>query len=102
MDNLSSMIQKIRLRVFESRRIAAKVRKQVREQKSEAAAALDMLADRIALEIPLKPRDECPQMTDAEYKRHVQAVIAERTSTLIVAAYEIAARREEEDHELNF
>jgi len=97
MDGLGPLIQKIRLGLFEGRRRQARRVRDAKRQQSEAASALDMLQDRIDLEVPLKERSEMLHITDAEYLSYVKSVIEERNVLLFHVVHRILERMDQRD-----
>jgi hypothetical protein len=81
-DAIDRLIQRVRVKHHDNERLTAIARRNLKRQAADANTLADKLVDRIAFNVPLKPRDECPEMSDAEYKKHVTDVVKYREFVL--------------------
>lgn len=97
-DALDSMLQKIRLQYNEHQRLRAIARRDAERRRADAKRFADELSDRVALHVPMKSREECPEMSDAAYKEYALGVVRYR-SFLMWTALGLIARGADTDGE---
>jgi len=86
------LLQKIAMRFNEQRRQESVQRKLLRDKAERAHASAELLYDQVAERYPIKRRELMPELSDAQYIKHVQSVVATREAMAIIAASVLAAR----------
>jgi hypothetical protein len=71
MDHLDAIIKRVAAVFHEGRRQEAARRRLTRDAEGVAKVKVAQIEDRIAFNFPIKSREECPTLSDAEYKRYV-------------------------------
>jgi len=91
------LLQKIAMHFNEQRRQESAQRKLLRDKAERAHASAELLYDQVAERYPIKRRELMPELSNAQYLKHVQSVIATREAMAIIAAAVLAARTEEKE-----
>lgn len=70
----------------------SRLRRHQRLAEQEAGIIYDRLVEKINTRVPLKPRGECPLMSDADYKKYKFEQTVTRSAVLQVFLLKMAAR----------